>query len=480
MTATSPLLRFDVAVVGAGPAGATAARLLVRWGHRVVLIDGPRARHDRAESLPPSVRRLFQLLGILRSVDGAGFPRSEGHTVWWGSAEPRVERFPDDRGYHVRRQAFDDHLRSLVRATVVHGRVVDASGPGHVRLSDGTRIDALWILDASGRAGVLARQGLRTPGGGRTVGLCGLWRCTSGWPGFGEARTAIESYRDGWAWSVPVSRTERQVTFMVDLDLSQIERGRGMPRAYAAELGKARAFGRALSSSELVGQPWGWEASSYRASQYAGAGWLLVGDAGSFVDPLASYGVRKAMASAWLAAVVVHTCLRRPERATLAAGYFDEREAQVYEHLQRRTAGFLRDAGSDHPFWTASPDVESPPFYRQSELDRAWQQLKEADRICLRPGPGVGREVRAGVEGHEIVPRDALVAPGLPPGLQFVQGVDVVRLVEMAADFSTVPDLFDGYNRGSQPVELPNFLGVLALLLANDVLRNGPRGTEKG
>ena len=302
MTSIKTAASCDVAVVGAGPAGSTVARLLSAWGHRVVLVDGPRPRHERAESLPPSIRRLFQLLGILDDIDTAGFPRSEGHAVWWGSAEPRVEPFGDDRGYHVRRLAFDEHLRTLVHAPIVRARVVEATA-GRLLLSNGTLIEAPWILDATGRAGVLARRGLRTAQRSRTVGLCGLWRSEAGWPAFGRAFTAIESYRDGWVWSVPLSPTERQVTCMVNVDLTEVDRGHGLAHAYAAELAKTRAFGPSLAASELAGRPWGWEASSYGSSQYADAGWLLVGDAGSFVDPLASYGVRKAMASAWLAAV---------------------------------------------------------------------------------------------------------------------------------------------------------------------------------
>ena len=57
---------------------------------------------------------------------------------------------------------------------------------------------------------------------------------------------------------------------------------------------------------------WACDASLYSAHTYADASRqsLLVGDAGAFIDPLSSFGVKKALASAWIAAVVVHTSLR--------------------------------------------------------------------------------------------------------------------------------------------------------------------------
>ena len=52
------------------------------------------ATRGLAESLPPSSRKLFSSLGVLDAVDQAGFFRTTGNTVWWGSREGRVENFP--------------------------------------------------------------------------------------------------------------------------------------------------------------------------------------------------------------------------------------------------------------------------------------------------------------------------------------------------------------------------------------------------
>ena len=84
---------FDAAVIGAGPAGATAARLLARWGHSVAMIGRAPARRTLGESLPPSCTKLFDTLGIRDAVDAGSFVRATGNTVQWGSGAARVERF---------------------------------------------------------------------------------------------------------------------------------------------------------------------------------------------------------------------------------------------------------------------------------------------------------------------------------------------------------------------------------------------------
>jgi len=76
------------------------------------------------------------------------------------------------------------------------------------------------------------------------------------------------------------------------------------------------------------------------------------------------------------------------------------------------------------------------------------------------------------VDGREIIFGEALTAPGLPDSVEYLGGVHLGTLVEMAEGFSEVPDLFAAYNRTCPEVGLPNFLSALSVLVAKGVLRN--------
>src|SRR5437773_346912 len=109
---------FDVAIIGGGPAGAAAARLLAGWGHATTLITRGSPRHPLAESLPPSCVKLFDRLGVRAAVDAADFVRATGNTVIWGAPanDERTEYFADGvLGYQVRRDAFDQVLLDAAR-----------------------------------------------------------------------------------------------------------------------------------------------------------------------------------------------------------------------------------------------------------------------------------------------------------------------------------------------------------------------------
>ncbi|MGH7677951.1 MAG: NAD(P)/FAD-dependent oxidoreductase [Gemmatimonadaceae bacterium] len=494
---------FEVAIIGAGPAGSVAARLLASWGHEVVVCSR-RTGHDRSlgESLPPSCVTLLERVGIATGgLDAAGFLRSAGNTVLWGTDE-RVEPFaPGVHGYQVERADFDEYLaREAVGAgadlrlgaNVTGVRPGDPMAVSYEYDGEPAVLSARWVLDCSGRVGVIARSLqhplTRVPArfprddkGKRTTAIVGVWERDDRWPTPEQSHTIVETTAEGWAWSVPVSLRRRYVTLMVDPTVTQLATREGLASAYLEQLSRTRLLSALVKDAQLTGPVYARDASAYDSRSFCEPGTLLVGDAASFVDPLSSYGIKKAVASAWLASVVVHSSVLNASIATAALDLFNTRERAMYDGLARGAAALARDAAGVHPtaFWesrAASIDggigSEPDPAVLRSDGDvlRSFEELRRSDAIRLRLSSLVQRVSRPTVRGNRIVVEEHLVVPAFPDGVRYVRNVDLVRLSELAASYGQVPDLFEAYNRAASPAPLPDFLGALSLLIGKGFL----------
>src|SRR5205823_6201775 len=112
---------------------------------------------------------------------------------------------------------------------------------------------------------------------------------------------------------------------------------------YASVLSRTVAMREIIRQGTLVGAPWARDASPYGFDRAGEDGVLLVGDAASFVDPLSSFGIKKALASAWLAAVVTNSSLRDPSLTPPALDLYTSREREMHGELQRRAEELSRD-----------------------------------------------------------------------------------------------------------------------------------------
>ncbi len=515
-----PTTEFDVAVLGGGPAGSAAASLLARLGRSVVILTRPGgAAGGLAESLPPSAVKLLERVGASEAVDAAGFVRATGNTVWWGGGEGRTERFPpgmlgyqvarsrldslllgvaEQAGAHVRRSAsvrsvelgpdgglvhFECGRQDTVPIDRVRSPQSEPAPPPPVRMG---HVRARWILDCTGRTGVVARRGYRRhEDAPATVGLVAAWRCPGGWPVPEPTHTLVESYEDGWAWSVPVTMELRFFTVMVDPRNTELLASKDLLPMYQAELAKTTHLSALLGSARMVDPPWACTASLYSAHRYAEDGLLLVGDAGSFLDPITSFGVKKALASAWRAAVVCHTALGDGRMTAAALELFDTRERLVHASYMEQSATVFADAaaGHTHPFWTARTAGSSVPVDVDGDLDvarlredpsvlEAFERLRGSESIALTLGRRATVVRRPTIEDNHVVLENRLATPQLPSGVRFLRGIDVTEIVRRAGDHDQVPDLFEAYCAGVGAVPLPDFLGALSVLLAHGVLES--------
>jgi flavin-dependent dehydrogenase len=454
----------DVIVLGGGPCGSAAARLLALWGHHVKqFAPAPDGARTLGESIPPSCSKLFDVLGVRQAVEQAGFIRSTGNTVWWGDANARVETFAAGHGWQVTRDALARLLLDASRSAGVDIR------EERLPVESATDLGPL-LVDCTGRAGLVARsRGWRVyEPGHRTLALVAEWR-SSAWDVPDPSHTLIESYADGWVWSVPVTEETRHVAVMVDPRTSNLTKSRGGRAAYLAELAKTTQFRQLLAPATLLEDPRGWDASMYSSSRFADDRLIVAGDAASFIDPLSSAGIKKALASGWLAAVAVHTAIVNPAMHRAAFDFFAAREAEIYASFKHMTERHLVDAakGQEHPFWTDRAMTFQPNAVDDhTDVAGTFEQIRRAPSLELRVSDTVRIEPRAAVSGCEIVMETRLVAPDAPAGVRFVRDVDLVALLPLLAASDQVPDLFDAYHRQAAPVDLADFLAALATAIA--------------
>jgi len=475
----------DVFVIGGGPAGATAARLLAGWGWSVQLAHRQLDRPSLAESLPASTRKLLAFLGQLDTVGSAPFHPNSGNVACWGGE--RRDTASADTGFHVSRAAFDALLRQSARAAGVP--IVDAV-VREVELGDPSRIrymvaggemreaEAAMVLDCSGRAGIVARQGFRRADVAyRTLAIAAEWE-SGDWPLAESSRTIVESYDTGWAWSVPLSSTRRQCTVMIDPGTVKAARA-GAPRdaalqqVYMRALDGATGLRARLEGARQLARPWGTHASVYHAPTPCDRGVLLVGDAASFIEPLSSAGVKKAMTSGWRAAVVANTCLSNSTMTSHALDFYAQRERDVYAECQELARGYFRDAATFHrtPFWDSRAGESSAAHGEDlAGISAAHNRLRGATRIRLRQSAALRFETTPDIEGREVVLRDAIVPPGGTVPVRFAAGVNLPALVRLADRCDDMPAIFSAYHAHVGPAPVDNLLTGLSLRVARHAL----------
>ncbi|MGH4014156.1 MAG: NAD(P)/FAD-dependent oxidoreductase [Pseudonocardiaceae bacterium] len=350
----------DVVVIGAGPAGATAALTLSRHGARVLLAERPerperpeRQRIRLGEGLPPAARPLLTSLGLWEQFRAAGHLPSYGNRSAWGSSELTSSDFiftPHGHGWHLDRESFDTMLVAAaeeagairVRSTRVAWEPT-ASG-GVLRLHQAGRelaIRAWGALDCSGRPAAIAhRLGARRVHRDKLVAVAAVHRPATS--GDLDSTTLVEAVRDGWWYTALLPGGHRIFVYLTDSDLLDLGAARdvGCWLAWLSHTEHLRQIQQRFGYQVLAG-PTVIAARSSTLRPAAGDGWLAAGDAAITFDPLSSQGIMTAIATGRQAAEAILG--GRNGHPAAIESYLTSLDQLDREHLVRRVRYYAQE-----------------------------------------------------------------------------------------------------------------------------------------
>lgn len=337
----------DVLIIGAGPAGSTAAALLAEQGLNVCLVEKSSfPRFQIGESLLPGGNAILKRLGLWEKMDQAGFIRKYGAEFVSADGSSRVHNvFAEglikglDYAYQVERSRFDDLLlqNAIDKGTKLRQpcKVTHASlERNHWEITLETEagiesVNSTWLLDASGRTAFLGKRLKLTQDSIPYPKRIAVYNHFEGLPrraGKESGNIIITRLRDGWFWAIPLD--ERKTSVGV---VSTRKHDEWKQPGFTAETFFNQEVARAPFLCELMAKARPCDEYrvtadyTYSFTDYAGPRYMLLGDAAGFIDPIFSSGVYLAMRSASMAADAIlaadakHRALSRAEHSAYTA-----------------------------------------------------------------------------------------------------------------------------------------------------------------
>jgi len=316
---------LDVVVIGGGPAGSTCSTLLAQQGLRVELFERERfPRFHIGESLIPETYWVLKRLNMLPKMQASHFVKK--YSVQFVNASGKLSApfyFWDNKPHEcsqtwqVARSEFDQMMLDNARehGVVVHEgvRVLDVLFENEravgvtIRDEDGSRRDvrAKVVVDASGQAGLIQNR-LRLRVWDPVLNKGAIWTYWEGAyrdSGRDEGATMVlqTANRNGWFWYIPLHNDIVSVGVVAPFDYLFKNRG-PYEQTYEEEVDRCAAVKQRVSSGRRVTGYFATKDYSYRATRVAGDGWVMIGDAWGFLDPLYSSGVLLALKSGEFAA----------------------------------------------------------------------------------------------------------------------------------------------------------------------------------
>ena len=331
----------DVLVIGGGPAGSTAAALLAGRGIDVVLLEkDAHPRFHIGESLLPRNLQILDRLGLHQEVaamgvfkPGAEFVSDEtGRSVAFPFARSLNQAYT--HAYQVRRSEFDAALfanarrrgaRAAERTRVTEivfasqsgerAKVTAAAGDGGRRM-----IAPRFVLDASGRDTFIAGK-LRSKQSNKHINNTAVfahYRGVAARSGDTEGYISVHLAENGWFWMIPLPDEVMSVGF-VGNPAAWRRAGTNMEQFFQERLAASPTVSARMAGAERISEVHATGNYSYCARTATGEGWMLIGDAYAFLDPVFSSGVLLAMTAGELGADAAEAWLRDPALGRAAA-----------------------------------------------------------------------------------------------------------------------------------------------------------------
>ncbi|MDB6154356.1 MAG: monooxygenase FAD-binding protein [Chthoniobacteraceae bacterium] len=321
---------YDVAIIGGGPSGSTAATFLARQGHKVIVLEREQfPRFHIGESLLPHSMEAFERLGVVEKLDARFLPKYGAEiTTSCGTNSAKIF-FKDglcakhDRAYQVTRSEFDklllDHAAENGAAVLEKTSVESLDfGPDEVGINikteDETRkVRARYLLDCSGRGSIVGQyfKLKQNYANLKKFSVFAHYENVGRDEGITGSFIRLIRGSDRWFWMIPLTPTKMSIGIVLDIvDFKALKKApeqvledaiREQPQIWSRMTNATRVT-EVHSASDY----------SYRNTSLLGDRWLLAGDAAGFIDPIFSTGVFLGIRSGEQAAHALHAALKNP------------------------------------------------------------------------------------------------------------------------------------------------------------------------